>query len=226
MFCLCGVLNVTPNELFGIGRMYSHFQRTFTPVYPRKVAIFNNFAKIRNKAFSLATRNPRFSSEIALCATFAGTNRPKWKFSVNTASKSRVRAPMWLRSCGARRAAPRRRAKVPSPTVSRRATIPTPCAGPTPPDCSAVPEKPLPRPRSVRERILSRIFTGISHNVLPSPVRGRGLFARKFLARGRRFCYDRRRKHTFPRKTGRLTYEHLQVGVAYTYLYRIMQRLS
>ena len=25
--------------------------------------------------------------EIALCATFAGTNRPKWNFSVNTASK-------------------------------------------------------------------------------------------------------------------------------------------
>ena len=36
--------------------------------------------------FSQPTRNPRFSSEIALCATFAGTNRPKWNFSVNTAS--------------------------------------------------------------------------------------------------------------------------------------------
>ena len=67
-------------------RMYSHFLGDFAPIYPLKVAIFNNFAKIRDKAFSQPTRNPRFSSEIALCATFAGTNRPKWKFSVNTAS--------------------------------------------------------------------------------------------------------------------------------------------
>ena len=69
-------------DKLGDKRMYSHFLGDFAPIYPLKVAIFNNFAKIRDKA-----RNPRFSSEIALCATFAGTNRPKWKFSVNTASK-------------------------------------------------------------------------------------------------------------------------------------------
>ena len=72
----------------------------FTSIYPLKVAIFNNFAKIRNKAFSQPTRNPRFSSEIALCATFAGTNRPKWNFSVNTASyritEVSVPAPYYL----------------------------------------------------------------------------------------------------------------------------------
>ena len=68
------------------------FEGIFRLFIREKLRFLTISQKVRNKAFSQPTRNLRFSSEIALCATFAGTNRPKWNFSVNTASYSCVKS--------------------------------------------------------------------------------------------------------------------------------------